>query len=116
MFVLENGELDRALCALLNIVHSLHVRLSLANLRVERSENIAPNPERRLAGVEGLDGVEELFQPLLLLLPGDGVQLHALGVVPHVEGVGRDQVITLQHLEIVHIKLGPQTELRSRDH
>ena len=116
VLVFENTELNWALGALLNIVQLLHVRLLLPNLTVQGSQNISTNSQRWLPGVERLDGVEQLLQPLLLLLPGDGVQLHALAVVPDVEGVGGDQVVPLQHLEIVHVKLCSETELRTRDH
>ena len=109
----DDGELGRTLCTLLNILQLLHVRLFLPNLRVQRSQDISTNSEGRLSGVERLDGEEEELQPLLLLSLGDGVQLHGLLVVPDVEGVGGDQVVALQDLEIVHLELCPQTELRT---
>ena len=98
MFVFEDGELGGALGAPLTVLQPLHARPPLPDLRVQRPEDVATHPERGLAGVEALDGEEEGLQPLLLLPPGPRVQLHALGVVPHVESVGRHQVVPLEHL------------------
>ena len=112
VFVLQDGELRGTLGTLLDIVQLLQVRLLLPDLGVQRSEDVPSNLQGGLPGVERLDGEEQELQPLLLLSLGRGVQLHGLLVVPHVEGVGSDQVVPLQHLEVVHLKLGSETELR----